>query len=36
MAASLHGTVEHAHHLLLTGSEVPFRVPVSEHHPRGA
>jgi len=30
VTSPLHGAVEHSHHLLLLGYEVPFRVPVAE------
>ena len=30
VTSSFHGAVEHSHHLLPLGSEVPFRVPVAE------
>ena len=30
VTSSFHGAVEHSHHLLPLGSEVPFRVPVDE------
>lgn len=36
VASSLYGSLKHAHHLLQTGSEVAFMVPVSEAHPSAA